>query len=373
MKSVPTDYYAVLGVEKDASEAEIKSAYRSLARRYHPDVADDKAQAESHFKQINEAYEVLSDAEKRQTYDRFGTAQAPGAGFGGFGQTDGFGDIFDLFFNGARTGASRPTTGPQRGADLRYDLEISLQESFTGIEREISFQHLGVCETCSGNGARPGTSPTTCDRCGGSGVMRSVRQSPLGQFVTQATCNLCAGEGRLITTPCETCRGRGRVERLRTLSVKVPAGVDDGSRIRLSGNGEAGSRGGPTGDLYVYLRVAAHERFRRDGLHLFIEHPISFTQAALGAQLEVESIDGPASLTIAPGVQQGTVFHVRGRGMPAVRGGGRGDLIVTVHIVVPTKLSRKERELLEEFARLGGDRIDERSFLDRFKDAFRVD
>ncbi|HEV3156912.1 MAG TPA: molecular chaperone DnaJ [Candidatus Baltobacteraceae bacterium] len=373
-----TDFYSVLGVERSASEADIKNAYRALARRHHPDVARDKDKhgAEARFKEINEAYEVLSDPHKRRHYDRFGTASpngSPGAGgFGGFSGGEGFGDIFDLFFNGMRAGGGA-RGGPTRGADLRYDLEIELHEAFTGVEREIAFQSAGACETCSGTGARPGTTPIICDGCQGSGVMRSVRQSPLGQFVTQGTCTRCGGAGRVVTSPCETCKGRGAVERLRTLTVRIPAGVDDGSGIRVTGSGEPGTRGGPAGDLYVNLRIAAHPRFRRDGLDLYVEQPISFTHAALGGPVEFESLDGPAHFTVPTGTQNATNFRIRGRGMPNVRGGARGDLISTVHVVVPTKLSRKERELLEEYARLGGDRVDERSFVDRVKEKFRAD
>jgi molecular chaperone DnaJ len=375
---VPTDFYAVLGVGRDASEADIKRAYRGLARKFHPDVAEDKPAAETRFKEINEAYEVLSDPAKRQQYDRFGTvangAAGPGAGgFSGFGG-DGFTDIFDMFFGGRPGAAQQPRAGgPQRGADLRYDLQITLDEAFTGVEREISFNHLGSCETCKGSGAKPGTLVQRCDRCGGSGAMRSVRQTPLGQFVTQTTCTKCGGEGTVVPTPCETCRGRGRVERNRVLTVKIPAGVDEGSRIRVTGSGEGGARGGPAGDLYVYLSVAPHQRLRRDGTDLYLDVPVTFTQAALGAALEVDSLDGTVPLQLAAGTQSGSTYRVRGRGMPTVRGTARGDLLATVHVVVPSKLSRRERELLEEYARVSGDQLDERSFFDRVKDAFRPD
>ncbi len=373
---MPTDYYTVLGVERGATEADIKKAYRSLARRHHPDVAEDKASAETKFKEINEAYEVLSDPEKRRMYDRYGSADGNGSYTGGFGgfSGDGIGDIFDMFFGATRgaTSASRQH-GPQRGADLRYDLQITLEEAYGGSEREISFNHLAVCDTCSGSGARPGTLPVSCDRCSGSGTMRTVRQTPLGQFVTQTTCVKCGGEGVFIPTPCETCKGRGRVEKPRVINVKIPAGVDDGSRIRLSGNGEAGLRGGPPGDLYVYVSVAPHQRFRRDGLDLYIDVPVTFTQAALGSQIQVDSLDGKVPLSIAAGTQSGTTYRLRSRGMPSVRGTGRGDELVTVHVVVPTKMSRRERELLEEFAHIAGDQIDERTFFERFKDAFKGD
>ncbi len=373
---MPTDYYSVLGVERGASETDIKRAYRGLARIYHPDVAEDKATAETRFKEINEAYEVLSDPQKRQQYDRFGTVgNAAGPSAGGFSSGDGISDIFDMFFGGARGGGGgqqRPA-GPQRGSDLRYDLQITLEDAFRGVEREISFSHLGQCATCSGSGAKPGTLVTRCDRCGGTGAMRSVRQTPLGQFVTQTTCTKCGGEGTFVPTPCETCRGRGRVERSRTLTVKIPAGVDDGSRIRVSGSGEGGARGGPPGDLYVYLSIAPHRAFRRDGTDLYVDVPIGFAQAALGATVEVESLDGPTPLAIGAGTQTGSTFRVRGKGMPAVRGTVRGDLLATVHVSVPTKLTRRGRELLEEYATIESEHGDDRTFFDRVKDAFRPD
>jgi molecular chaperone DnaJ len=372
---VPTDFYSVLGVGRDASESDIKKAYRGLALKYHPDVAKDKVSAEKHFKEINEAYEVLSDAAKRQQYDRFGTVQngAPPPGAGGFGAGEGIGDIFDMFFGGAAGGGARGAAraqGPQRGADLRYDLEITLEEAYAGVERELEFNHLGQCDTCHGSGAEPGTLVTRCDRCGGSGAMRSVRQTPLGQFVTQATCTKCNGEGTIVPSPCATCRGRGLVDKHRELTVKIPAGVDDGSRIRVSGSGEGGTRGGPSGDLYVYLSIAAHERFKREGANLYVDVPISFTQAALGHNLEVASLGGEVPLTIGAGTQSGATFRVRGKGMPTVRSSTHGDLFATVHVMVPTKLSRRERELLEEYASIGGDEVDDRSFFDRVKDAF---
>jgi molecular chaperone DnaJ len=376
---VPTDYYEVLGIERGASEAEIKRAYRQLARRHHPDVAQDKSKGDSHFKEINEAYETLSDPQKRRMYDRYGHAATNGAGanagfgpFAGFGAADGFGDLFDMFF-GARGQASQRPTGPARGADLRYDLEVSLDEAYHGGERRISFTHLSACETCHGSGARPGTLITMCDQCNGSGMMRSVRQTPLGQFVTQTTCSKCNGEGQVTTSPCEACRGRGRLERQRTLSVKIPAGVDDGSRIRLDGHGEAGARGGGAGDLYVYLTIAPHARFRRNGLDLQLDVPISFAVAALGGSISVETFEGPLEVHIAPGTQSGKMHAVRGRGMPTVRGHARGNLFVMTHVVVPTKLSRRQREILEEFADSGGDQVDERSFFERVKDAFKVE
>lgn len=373
---MPTkDYYELLGVVREASPDDIKRAYRSLARKHHPDVADDKVAAEHHFKEINEAYEVLSDPQKRAQYDRFGAVGGPGGGgdfgFGGFGPA-GFGDIFDMFFGDARAQqAQQRRTGPQRGSDLRYDLEITLEEAFAGATKEIQFTHLGQCESCKGSGAEPGSLIVPCERCQGSGVMRTVRQTPLGQFVTQTTCTLCDGEGHTISKPCATCSGRGRREIERKLTVKVPAGVDDGSRIRIAGNGEAGIRGGPAGDLYVYLNVAQHPMFRRDGLDTFVDVPISFPQATLGATIDVPSLEGPLQLTVPPATQSATTMRLRGRGMPSVRGTQRGDHHVTVHVAVPSKLSKRQRELLEEYARAGGDAVEEKSFFDRVKEAFR--
>jgi len=375
---MPVDYYEVLGVNRTASDAEIKTAYRSLARKYHPDVADDKTAAEAHFKEINEAYSVLSDPQKRQLYDTYGHAASsaggqPGSPFTGFG-AEGFGDIFDMFFGAARQQAQPRRQGPTRGGDLRYDLQITLEEAFEGSQREIAFKHLAACATCKGTGAAPGSPILTCERCAGTGVQRTVRQTPLGQFVTQSTCTRCGGSGQTIPTPCESCGGRGQTEAEKTLTVRIPAGVDDGSRIRISGNGEAGLRGGPAGDLYVFLSVARHSHFRRDGADLYLDVPISFPQAALGATIPVSSLEGPLELQIAAGTQTGSLYRMRGHGMPSVRGSSRGDLIVTVHVVVPTKLSKQERDLLEEYSAAGGDRIDDaKSFFDRVKDAFRGD
>ncbi|TAM72705.1 molecular chaperone DnaJ [bacterium] len=379
---MPTrDYYEVLGVPRGASESEIKRAYRQLARKYHPDVAEDKAHAGEHFKAINEAYEVLSDAQKREQYDRYGTVGngAGGPGFGNAGDFgpfagEGFGEIFDMFFGGGRT-QGRSRGGPQRGSDLRYDLEITLEEAYTGVEREISYSHLGQCATCEGSGCAPGTKPQTCIQCGGSGQMRQVRSTPLGQFVTAAPCSRCGGEGRIILSPCTACHGRGRVETERKIAVHIPGGVDDGSRIRIAGSGEAGVRGGQPGDLYVYLSVTEHELFKRDGLDLTLFAPITFPQAALGGDVTIPTLAGePTTLHVPPGTQTATVFRVRGKGMPSVRGGGFGDLLVHANVVVPRKLTKHQREILEEFARAGGDQVEEeKGFFERVKDAFGVE
>jgi molecular chaperone DnaJ len=367
------DYYEILGVPRGASGDDIKRAYRQLARKHHPDVADDKSAAESHFKTINEAYEVLSDPAKREQYDRFGTVNSNGNGNAngdfGFGAGGGFGDIFDMFFGNARGNARQ--AGPQRGADLRYDLQITLEDAFAGTSREISFEHIGQCDVCHGSGAEAGTLVTPCDRCAGSGVARVVRQTPLGQMVTQTACPKCRGEGHFIEHPCRGCAGAGRRQMERRLTVQVPAGVDDGSRIRIAQNGEAGSNGGPPGDLYVYLNIAHHRLFRREGMDTYVDVTVGFPQAALGATVAVPSLDGDVELEIAAGTQTGTTLRARGHGMPAVRGSQRGDHFVRVNVAVPSKLTRRQRELLEEYAREEGDTIEERSFFDRVKDAFR--
>ena len=375
---MPTkDFYDVLGVSRSASVEDIKRAYRALARKHHPDVAENKAEAEHRFKEINEAYEVLSDPNKRAQYDRYGTVgNGAAGGFGDFGpgfSAGGFGDIFDIFF-GDRMGAQQTQQrrgGPARGSDLRYDLEITLEEAFSGTTREIQFTHLAQCETCVGSGAAPGTLVVPCDRCGGTGVTRMARQTPLGQFVTQSTCTKCHGDGQVVQTPCPTCAGRGRREIERRLTVKVPQGVDDGSRIRINGNGEAGIHGGPAGDLYVYLSIAPHKYFKRDGMDTFADVPISFPQAVLGSQVSVPSLEGELPLAIHAGTQSGTTYRMRGHGMPSVRGTNRGDHLVTVHVVVPAKVNKRQRELLEAYAEAGGDRVDERSFFERVKDAFK--
>ncbi|MGA2759682.1 MAG: molecular chaperone DnaJ [Candidatus Cybelea sp.] len=366
-----TDYYEILGVARDASGEEIKRAYRALARQHHPDVAEDKSKAEHRFKEINEAYEVLSDPNKRAQYDRFGVVgNGTSAGPGDFGFGGGFGDIFDMFFGGVR-GAQPRRPGPQRGADLRYDLEITLEEAFAGTTKEIAFDRLASCDTCKGSGAKPGTVVTPCDRCRGSGTVRMTRQTPLGQMVTQSVCTHCGGEGHVTAHPCETCAGRGAREIETRLTVNVPAGVDDGSRIRIAGSGEGGMRGGPTGDLYVYLSVLPHSLFRREGRDTFVDVPVSFPTVALGATIDAPSLGGQVDVTIPPGTQSGATFRLRGLGMPAVRGAQRGDHHVTVHVAVPAKMNKRQRDALEAYALAGGDEIEDRSFFERVKDAFR--
>lgn len=361
------DYYEVLGVPRGASDADIKRAYRELARTHHPDVVreKDKASAEARFKQINEAYAVLSDADKRARYDRFGTVETP-SGFGGFAG-DGFTDIFDLFFGG---GATQRRTGPERGADLRFDLTVPLEEVLAGVEREISFSHLGRCEVCGGAGSADRSGPSTCPDCKGSGQIRIARSTMLGHFVSTTTCARCGGTGGVIANPCSSCKGRGRKEMRRRLKVKVPAGVENGTRLRYAGMGEAGERGGPSGDLYVFVSTPPHEIFERAGADLRCLTTISFSQAALGGKLEVEALDGPATIDIPAGTQPQTTFRVPGRGLPRVHGGGRGDLYVDVAIRVPTKLTRMQKELLAEFARAGGEDLEAKGFFKKVKEAF---
>jgi molecular chaperone DnaJ len=343
------DYYEVLGVPRDAAANTIKSAYRKLARQYHPDVNKDAA-SEEHLKEINEAYEVLSDAEKRQAYDRFGHAASQGgfgdagAGYGGFG---GFGDIFEEFFGGFSGG--RPAQrGPARGNDLRYDLEITFQEAVFGAEKEIEIPRLETCPQCQGSGAEPGTRPIRCPQCNGTGEVRRTQQTILGQFVSVTPCPRCHGEREIVTTPCTVCKGQKRVNRTRKLSVTIPAGVDDGMRIRLSGEGEAGERGGPPGSLYVVLRVKAHPLFQRQESDILLEYPVSIVQAALGAEVKVPTMDGASVLTIPAGTQHGAVFRLRGKGASVLRSTRRGDQVVTVKVVVPDRLNDKQRKLLEE-------------------------
>jgi len=351
------DYYEVLGVERGASDAEIKRAYRRLAQQWHPDVSTDPG-APERFKEINEAYQVLSDPQRRQAYDTFGRAGLGGdAGFGqGFG---GFADIFDAFFGGTMAGTQgQRRARPQAGADLRYDLRISFEEAVLGTEKEIEFPVLGRCETCSGTGAKPGTDRITCPQCDGRGEVRTVRQTMLGQMMNVSTCPRCRGEGKIVETPCETCKGDGRTERRRSLRVQIPAGIDEGHQIRLSNEGEAGPRGGPPGSLYVAVHIAPHPSLTRDGTELYYEAPVSIAQAALGTRIRVPGVEGEEEVEIKPGTQPGTEIRLRGRGVPHLRrAGARGDLHVIVDVVVPTRLTKKQRDALEAFAREAGESV----------------
>ncbi|MBC5806187.1 MAG: molecular chaperone DnaJ [Candidatus Eremiobacter antarcticus] len=361
------DYYDTLGVPRDASDDDIKRAYRSLARRYHPDVVEEreKPQAAARFREINEAYTVLSDGAKRSQYDRYGRVDgvgSPGAGpFGG----QGVGDIFDFFFGGGMGGRAAPT----RGSDLRYDLEVDLHDVLQGAGREITFTHMGRCDVCGGNGSADGREVSTCPDCRGTGELRHTRSTAFGQFVTSAPCARCGGTGSVVRDPCKACSGRGRVEREQRVKVKVPAGVEDGMRIRHTGLGEAGDRGGQSGDLYIYVHMAEHEVFQRSGSDLHCETDVSFTQAALGAVLEIEALDGATTLHLPAGTQPGTTFRIPGRGLPKMRGRGRGDLVVAIRVAVPRKLSRKQRQLLEEFAGAGGEEAHDKNFFKKVREA----
>ena len=364
------DYYIVLGVARTATDVEIKKAYRRLAQQWHPDV-NTEPQAQARFKQINEAYQVLSDPQRRQTYDMFGRAGLGSEGAGGFEAGFGsFSDIFDAFFGGAAAGGAR-RGHPTAGADLRYDLRISFEEAVRGTEKEIEFPVFGRCETCNGTGAKPGTEPVICDQCGGRGEIRTTRRTMLGQMVNVTACPRCKGEGKLVTDPCETCHGEGRTERKRTLRVAVPAGIDEGHQIRLSNEGEVGVRGGSAGSLYVAVHVTPHPALRRDGTELFYEADVSIVQAALGTRIAVPTVDGDEEIEVKAGTQPGTEIRLRGRGVPHLRRtGSKGDLHVFVNVVVPAKLSKRQRDLLAEYAVESGESVAPASgILDKVRDA----
>jgi len=344
------DYYEVLGVQRNATEAEIKKAFKKLAMKYHPDRNPDNKEAEDNFKEAKEAYDVLSDAQKRAAYDQFGHEGVAGmgggygpGGFGGGGAgfSDIFGDVFGDIFGGARGGGQRV----YRGADLRYNLELSLEEAVAGTTVKIRVPTLVSCEVCGGSGAKKGSSPTTCPTCHGQGQVRMQQ----GFFSLQQTCPRCHGSGKVITDPCGTCHGEGRVQKQKTLSVKVPAGVDTGDRIRLSGEGEAGENGGPPGDLYVQIAVREHAIFKRDGNDLYCEVPISFATAALGGELDVPTLDGRVKLKVPAESQSGKLFRLRGKGVKSVRGAHVGDLLCKIMVETPVNLTGKQKELLREF------------------------
>ena len=343
------DYYEVLGIAREASPEEIKKAYRKLAQQHHPDKNPGNQASEERFKEIGEAYEVLSSPEKRQAYDRFGMA-GPGRGFEGFGGFDpGFGSIFDDIFEGFFGGrAARSGRGAHRGADLRYNLEIRFEEAALGIEKQIVIPRLETCQACHGSGAKAGSQPVTCKACRGTGQVRYSQ----GFLTVSQTCSQCRGEGRVIEHPCQTCRGLGQAKAERTLTVKIPAGVETGTRLKLTGEGETGVRGGPPGDLYVVITVQEHPIFTRHGDDLYCEIPIKFTQAALGTQIEIPTISGRTTLKIPPGAQTGGEIRIKGKGLPNVRGYGRGDLVARIFVEVPTHLTAKQRDLLEQYSHL---------------------
>jgi molecular chaperone DnaJ len=350
--AVKRDYYEVLGVSRDATDEEIKRAFRRLAFEYHPDRNREDG-AEAKFKEVNEAYEVLSDADKRAAYDRFGHGGAEGffgRGFEGF-DFGGFGDIFEAFFGGTST-ATRQT--PKRGNDLRYRMSISFEEAALGCEKEIDITRTEVCSTCHGTGSKPGSQPSRCPSCDGTGQIRRVQRSLFGQFINTAVCSQCHGEGRIITDPCGECKGSGFQKRKRHISVTVPPGVDDGNGIRLSGEGDAGLRGGSSGNLYVVLSVAKHEFFTRDGDDVIFELPVNFAQAALGDEVEVPTLYGKSKIKIPSGSQTGKIFKLKDKGISHLHRGGRGDQLVRLLVVTPESLTKEQRKLFEELAKSMG-------------------
>ncbi len=367
------DYYEILGVNRQATDQELKSAYRKLALQYHPDRNPGDKEAEEKFKELSEAYGVLSSAESRERYNRYGHAgvgssaassQYQGQGFGGFEEI--FGDIFGDLFGGGRSGSRRP--GVQRGSDLRYDLEISLEEAAKGMKSQITIPRLENCEGCSGSGAAAGSSPVTCQSCGGTGQVRYQQ----GFFAVSRTGSQCRGNGRMIVNPCKSCQGAGRIEKQHTLDLRIPAGVDTGARLRLSGEGEPGIGGGPAGDLYVVIHVRDHETFERQDNNLYVNVPVTFATAALGGEVKVPTLDGEDRLTVPEGTETGTVFKLKGKGIVSLQGNGRGDLFVVATVTTPKKMNREMKKLFEQLATLEEKQQAEaaNSFSQKVKDIF---
>ena len=372
------DYYEVLGVSKGASEDEIKKAYKKLARKYHPDLNPDNKEAEEKFKEVNEAYEILSDPNKKARYDQFGFAGVDpnyGAGGAGGGFDGGFdfgdlGDIFGSFFGGGFGGGRRTNpNAPQRGESIRLSLAISFEEAAFGCEKEVSVDRMEQCGTCHGNGCAAGTTPEVCPDCHGTGQVQVRRQTPMGVFATSSPCGRCGGKGKIIHQPCPDCRGSGAVRRRKTIQVSIPAGIDNGQTISVRGQGSAGKNGGPAGDLLVTITVRPHELVRREGTSVLCDAPITFAQAVLGAELEIPTIDGKVKYDLPEGTQSGTTFRLKGKGIPAINGRGRGDQYVTVYIETPRNLNREQKEALKKFAESVGDNNYEerRKFFRKFK------
>ncbi|MBE6561477.1 MAG: molecular chaperone DnaJ [Ruminococcaceae bacterium] len=360
MAETKRDYYEVLGVDKSADESTIKKAYRSLAKKYHPDMNPGDKEAEKNFKEVNEAYAVLSDPEKKAKYDQFGHA-AFEAGGGGYGDFSGFGgmdfdisDIFSSFFGGGM-GGSGARRGPVRGEDINVRLTLDFEEAVFGVKKEISYQRIQKCGECSGTGAAKGTTPKTCPTCNGAGRVRVQQRTPLGIMQTQKTCDNCRGTGKIVEKPCDSCRGNGYIRATKKLDVSIPAGIDDGQRIVLSGQGSDGRDGGPAGDLYIFISVRPHSMFERDGSDVYCEVPISFTEAALGAEIDIPTLEGTEKYEIPEGTQTGTMFTLRQKGIPVVNSKNRGSLNITVKVEVPKNLNNEQKELLQKFAEISGE------------------
>ncbi|WP_018923708.1 molecular chaperone DnaJ [Salsuginibacillus kocurii] len=367
------DFYEVLGVSQDASQDEIKKAYKKLARKYHPDVNQEEG-AEDKFKEVKSAYDTLSDSQKRAHYDRFGHSDPnQGMGGGGAGDFGGFGDIFDMFFGGGG-GGRRDPNAPRQGADLQYTMTVEFKEAVFGTETEIEIPREDDCETCNGSGAKPGTSPETCSKCGGAGQLNIEQNTPFGRVVNRRVCDQCQGKGQTIKQKCSTCHGSGKTRRRQKLNVKVPAGIDHGQQMRMAGQGEPGKNGGPSGDLYIVFNVQTHEFFDRDGDDIFCDMPITFAQAALGDEIEVPTLDSKVKLKIPAGTQTGRSFRLKDKGVPNVHGRGTGDQMVKIRVITPNNLTDRQKELLREFAEIGGEeQVDEQNenFFAKVKRAFR--
>lgn len=372
------DYYEVLGVSRGASEDEIKKAYKKMARKYHPDLNPGDKTAEEKFKEVNEAYEVLSDADKKARYDQYGHAGVdPNFGAGGFGGGfDGsfdfgdLGDIFGSFFGGGFGGGRRTNpNAPQRGESIRMSIAISFEEAAFGCEKAVTVERYETCDTCHGNGCAPGTSPEVCPDCHGTGTVQVRRQTPMGVFATSSPCPKCGGKGRIIHQPCKDCRGSGMVRKKKTIQASIPAGIDNGQTISIRGQGNAGKNGGPAGDLLITITVRPHELFRREGTSVLCEAPITFTQAVLGAELEIPTIDGKVKYTLPEGTQSGTAFRLKGKGIPSINGRGRGDQYVTVYIETPKNLNKEQKEALKKFAETMGESNyeEQKKFFKKFK------
>lgn len=369
------DYYEVLGVTRDAPKDEIKKAYRTLARKHHPDINPDrKEEAEEEFKELSEAYAILSDDDKRARYDRYGH-NAPGGYDFDFSRDFGvgsFSDIFDVFFGGS--GDSRPRDRVYRGDDLRYDLSLSYEEAYTGVEHEVEMTRFETCDTCGGSGAKPGSSPEKCSYCSGQGQVRESRSTFFGHFQTVTPCPRCQGDGQVIADPCPECHSEGRASKKRKLSVAIPAGVDSGARVRVPGQGNDGPGGGPPGDLYIFVHLKSHDFFERRNGDVYCEVPITFPQASLGTRIPIPTLNGKEDLEVPAGTQTGTVFRIRGKGFPDPHGYGRGDQHAVIRVVTPTDLNEKQKGLLREFAETRGDKLrgQEKGFFEKIKDLLQA-